>query len=173
MTADKPGSRHQRRSLCRCLGESLDRSNSTPPTGATSRSRPPRGAFLIPRPLAVVDYLAKSHGLSLLIFEELTGLSHSVIIHTMNAGQSKAPISNLLRRTIAESGVSYNALQKETGVTRASIMRFVRGDQSLRLDMADRLAVYFDLELRKRGRDHGKSLQENGHSPATARCRDR
>ena len=56
MTADKPGSRHQRRSLCRCLGESLDRSNSTPPTGATSRSRPPRGAFLIPRPLAVVDY---------------------------------------------------------------------------------------------------------------------
>ena len=58
MTADKPGSRHQRRSLCRCLGESLDRSNSTPPTGATSRSRPPGGgAFLIPRPLAVVDYL--------------------------------------------------------------------------------------------------------------------
>ena len=28
----------------------------TPPTGATSRRRPPRGAFLIPRPLAVVDY---------------------------------------------------------------------------------------------------------------------
>ena len=26
------------------LGESLDRSNSTPPTGATSRSRPPGGA---------------------------------------------------------------------------------------------------------------------------------
>ena len=35
----------------------MDRSNSTPPTGATSRSRPPRGAFLIPRPLAVVDYV--------------------------------------------------------------------------------------------------------------------
>src|SRR5262249_21141780 len=30
---------------------------STPPTGATSRNRPPPGAFLIPRPLAVVgDY---------------------------------------------------------------------------------------------------------------------
>jgi len=49
------------------------------------------------------------------------------------------------------SGVSYNAMQKETGVTRASIMRFVRGDQSLRLDVADRLAAYFDLELRKKG----------------------
>ena len=74
-----------------------------------------------------------------------------MIIHTMNAGQSKAPISDLLRQTIAESGVSYNALQKETGVTRASIMRFVRGDQSLRLDVADRLAAFFDLELRKKG----------------------
>jgi plasmid maintenance system antidote protein VapI len=74
-----------------------------------------------------------------------------VIIHTMNGSQSEAPISDLLRKTIAKSGVSYNALQKETGVTRASIMRFVRGDQSLRLDMADRLAAYFDLELRKKG----------------------
>ncbi len=74
-----------------------------------------------------------------------------MIIHTMNTSQSKAPISDLLRQTIVESGVSYNALQNETGVTRASIMRFVRGDQSLRLDMADRLAAYFDLELAKRG----------------------
>jgi plasmid maintenance system antidote protein VapI len=65
----------------------------------------------------------------------------------MSASQSNAPISDLLRRTIAESGISYNTLQRETGVTRASIMRFVRGDQSLRLDMADRLAVYFRLSL--------------------------
>jgi plasmid maintenance system antidote protein VapI len=68
----------------------------------------------------------------------------------MNASHSKAPISDLLRRTIAESGVSYNALQRETGVTRASIMRFVRGDQSIRLDMADRLAAYFGLSLDQR-----------------------
>ncbi len=27
-----------------------------PPTGASPRERPPRGAFLIPRPLGVVDY---------------------------------------------------------------------------------------------------------------------
>ena len=83
--------------------------------------------------------------------EELTTLGLDVIIITVNARQSKAPISDLLRQTIAESGVSYNALQKETEVTRASIMRFVRGDQSLRLDVADRLAAYFDLELRKKG----------------------
>jgi hypothetical protein len=30
-------------------------------------------------------------------------------------------------------------------------MRFVRGDQSLRLDMADWLAAYLDLELRRKG----------------------
>jgi plasmid maintenance system antidote protein VapI len=68
----------------------------------------------------------------------------------IQASHLKTPISDLLRRTIAESGVSYNALQKGTGVTRASIMRFVRGDQSPRLDIADRLAAYFDLELRKK-----------------------
>jgi plasmid maintenance system antidote protein VapI len=67
----------------------------------------------------------------------------------MNVRRQGSPITDLLRRTIVESGVSYNALQRETGVTRASIMRFVEGRQSLRLDMADRLAAYFGLALRK------------------------
>jgi plasmid maintenance system antidote protein VapI len=65
-----------------------------------------------------------------------------------------APISDLLLRTIraaVESGkTNYLALERETGLTRASIMRFVAGRQSLRLDLADRLAAYFGLELRKR-----------------------
>jgi plasmid maintenance system antidote protein VapI len=64
------------------------------------------------------------------------------------------PISDLLRRTIAEAierkEANYKALQRETGVTRATIMRFVKGTQFLRLDMADRLAAYFGLELRPR-----------------------
>jgi plasmid maintenance system antidote protein VapI len=66
----------------------------------------------------------------------------------MSDSDGEAPISDLLRRTIAESGVPLLRLERETGVTRASIMRFVRGSQSLRLDMADRLAAYFGLELR-------------------------
>jgi plasmid maintenance system antidote protein VapI len=72
----------------------------------------------------------------------------------MSRGSPPTPISDLLRRTIAESGVPYKTLERETGVARASIMRFVRGSQSLRLDMADRLAAYFRLELgprRKKG----------------------
>jgi plasmid maintenance system antidote protein VapI len=81
----------------------------------------------------------------------LTHIAVNVIIHTMNASHPQSPISDLLRTTIAESGISYNALQRETGVTRASIMRFVRGDQSIRLDMADRLAAYFRLKLSRKG----------------------
>jgi plasmid maintenance system antidote protein VapI len=70
----------------------------------------------------------------------------------MNSDDRPAPISELLRQTIAqavESGrTNYKALQRETGVTRGSIMRFVTGRQFLRLDMADRLAAFFGLELR-------------------------
>lgn len=65
-----------------------------------------------------------------------------------------APITDLLRQTIAdavESGeTNFLALERETDITRASIMRFVAGRQSLRLDLADRLAERFGLELRKR-----------------------
>jgi plasmid maintenance system antidote protein VapI len=70
----------------------------------------------------------------------------------MGKAQPPEPITDLLRRTIAESKVAYKALERETGVTRASIMRFVNGTQSLRLDMADRLAAYFGLELRAKGK---------------------
>ena len=70
----------------------------------------------------------------------------------MSEATRPEPISDLLRQRIlaaVESGrTSYKALERETGVTRGSIMRFVRGSQSLRLDKADRLAVYFGLELR-------------------------
>ncbi|HKI35424.1 MAG TPA: hypothetical protein VKA46_26430 [Gemmataceae bacterium] len=70
----------------------------------------------------------------------------------MNDLNRTAPISDLLRRTILEAveagRTSYKALERETGVTRASIMRFVKKARLLRLDMADRLAAYFGLELR-------------------------
>ena len=65
----------------------------------------------------------------------------------MSAGNRNSPISDLLRRTIVSSGVAYKALERETGVQRGSIMRFVRGSQSLRLDKADKLAAYFGLVL--------------------------
>ena len=59
----------------------------------------------------------------------------------------RAAISDLLRNTIIESGMTLLVLERETGVKRASIRAFVERRQFLRLDTADRLAEYFGLEL--------------------------
>jgi plasmid maintenance system antidote protein VapI len=71
--------------------------------------------------------------------------------HTMKTN-NPPPISARLRETIrraVESGeTNYLSLERETGVTRASIMRFVAGRRFLRLDLADKLAARFNLELR-------------------------
>jgi plasmid maintenance system antidote protein VapI len=57
-------------------------------------------------------------------------------------------LSDVFRRAIAGSGVPLIALARATGVQRMSIARFLRGDTSLRLDKAEKLAAYFGLELR-------------------------
>jgi plasmid maintenance system antidote protein VapI len=59
------------------------------------------------------------------------------------------PITDVLRRAILDSGLPLLRIANETGVQRASLSRFVRGKNSLRLDVADKLAVYFGLELTK------------------------
>ena len=58
-------------------------------------------------------------------------------------------MTDVLRRAIADSGQSFRALEQETGVLRQSLMKFARGQQSLRLDQADKLAAYFGLKLVK------------------------
>jgi plasmid maintenance system antidote protein VapI len=58
-------------------------------------------------------------------------------------------MTELLRKAIVESGMSFIGLERETGVLRQSLMKFVRGEQSLRLDLADRLAGYFGIECRQ------------------------
>lgn len=47
-----------------------------------------------------------------------------------------------------DSGMSFKAMERETGVVRQSLMKFVRGETSLRLDVADKLAAYFGLVLK-------------------------
>jgi plasmid maintenance system antidote protein VapI len=64
-----------------------------------------------------------------------------------------ATMSAVLKQAIAEAELSYAKLERETGVQRASIMRFMRDETSLRLDKADRLAIYFGLELRAKRKD--------------------
>jgi plasmid maintenance system antidote protein VapI len=85
----------------------------------------------------------------------------------MKKSDPPAPISDLLRQTVLQAvqagRTNYKSLERETGITRASIMRFVRGSQFLRLDMADRLAAYFGLELRPaKGRQGTGKGQKKG-----------
>ena len=70
----------------------------------------------------------------------------------MSQLNTPTPISDLLRRTIARSGKPLMVLERETGVSRGSIMRFLDRRQFLRLDMADRLAKHFGLVLVKKDR---------------------
>ena len=60
---------------------------------------------------------------------------------------NKQPITEALKRAITSSGLTFKALEHETGVTRQSLMAFIKGARTLRLDMADRVANYFGLTV--------------------------
>ena len=67
-------------------------------------------------------------------------------------GQASANdrLSTLLRQAIKKSKTPLLVLERETGVPRASVRRFLAGTQSLRLDAAGKLANFLGLELVKR-----------------------
>ena len=59
----------------------------------------------------------------------------------------------LLRQAIlqaVEDGDTYKGLERDTGLSRMSIMRFALGRTSIRLDLADKLAEHFDFEVRQK-----------------------
>jgi plasmid maintenance system antidote protein VapI len=58
-------------------------------------------------------------------------------------------MTDVLRQAILDSGLPLLRIANETGIQRASLSRFARGKNSLRLDVADKLAAYFGLELAK------------------------
>ena len=60
-------------------------------------------------------------------------------------------MSDLLREDLARVD-SLRAVARATDTSHPSLIRFLHGQQSLRLDLAERLAEYFDIEVqRKRG----------------------
>lgn len=63
-------------------------------------------------------------------------------------------MTELLRESLKGAG-SIRAVAKETGLLHSSLLRFMRGEQSLRLDLADRLADYFGIECRRARRRKG------------------
>ena len=58
-------------------------------------------------------------------------------------------MTEALKRAIRESGDSLFEICKATGFNEDSLSRFMRGEQSLRLDLADKLAAYFGIEWRR------------------------
>lgn len=65
--------------------------------------------------------------------------------------KGKPTMTDLLRQAIIEAK-SFRSIEMATGVKRQSLMKFVRGEQSLRLDKADDLADYFGIECRRMGK---------------------
>jgi plasmid maintenance system antidote protein VapI len=64
--------------------------------------------------------------------------------------KKRETMTEALKQAIRESGMAFIAIERETGVQRMSIARFVEGRQSLRLDAADRLAGLFGIEVRRK-----------------------
>lgn len=61
-------------------------------------------------------------------------------------------LTNLLRLALADAE-SLRAVERATGVKRQAMAKFMRAEQSLRLDLADRLAEYFGIRCTwKRGK---------------------
>ena len=61
-------------------------------------------------------------------------------------------ITDVLKKAIRNSGQSLYAICNATGFNEDSLSRFMRGEQSLRLDKADELVAYFGIECRQRRR---------------------
>lgn len=63
-------------------------------------------------------------------------------------------MTELLREALAEAE-SLSEIERQTGLKRQALARFMRGEQSLRLDLADTLAEHFGVSCiyhRRRGR---------------------
>src|SRR5262245_39074179 len=67
--------------------------------------------------------------------------------YTMAKRKPIPTITDTLRKAILDSGMNFKALERETGVTRQSLMKFAKGESSLRLDLADKLAAHFGLTV--------------------------
>lgn len=69
-------------------------------------------------------------------------------------------ISEAIRKHIETSGISRYQIAQGSGVSQSVLARFVAGETTLSLANAEKLAEFFDLELKpksKGGKRRGKS----------------
>jgi len=69
----------------------------------------------------------------------------------MSARKQPKTMTDLLRDALAEAP-SLRGVERATGVKHQSMMKFLRREQSLRLDMADRLAAHFGIVSKREPR---------------------
>jgi hypothetical protein len=81
------------------------------------------------------------------------------LIYTMTTNN---PITDVLKQAVAESGMSFLGLEKETGVLRQTLMRFAKGKGGINIDAIDKLAVYFGFELTPRKTATKAAPKRNG-----------
>jgi len=64
-------------------------------------------------------------------------------------------MTELIREALADWDEPIRAVARATGLDHASLLRFLRGERSLRLDLADRLAAHLGIESRRVRRRKG------------------
>jgi predicted transcriptional regulator len=67
----------------------------------------------------------------------------------MAKSRQRSTVTDQLKQTIADSGLSVYKLAKESGVPQPVLHRFMAGEQDLKLATVDKLAGYLGLRLRK------------------------
>ena len=78
-----------------------------------------------------------------------------IVWYTFAIMTKKPTMTELLREAVAEAPTLLG-LQNATGLNRAALRAFRDGRQSLRLDLAEKLAAYFGIECRRPRRRPGK-----------------
>lgn len=65
----------------------------------------------------------------------------------MSKSKTNPTITDVLKAAIERSGLTLYRIGRGAGIPESSLLRFMRGETSVRLDKADRLAAYFGLRL--------------------------
>lgn len=76
-------------------------------------------------------------------------LTTTSLAYIHRAMASRNVITEALQQAVSNSGQSLYAICQATGLNEDSLSRFMRGQTSMRLDLADKLANYFGIECRR------------------------
>jgi hypothetical protein len=65
----------------------------------------------------------------------------------MTKKKPKPTLTDVLKAAVERSRLTHYRIGRDSGIPESSLLRFMRGETSLRLDRADRLAAYLGLHL--------------------------